>query len=739
MAQQIFDQKRLITKVLVANRGEIACRVIRTCKEMGIATVAVYSDADRDSMFVQQADEGYALEGNVKADTYLNIEKIVGIAKKAGADAVHPGYGFLSENGQFAQACESNNITFIGPLAETMALLGDKRSVKELLATQAASQGDVPLIPGYNGADQSLETLEAQCREIGCPVLVKASAGGGGKGMRVARDPKEMKEVISSVQREALSSFGSDQVLLEKYFDSCRHVEIQIFGDKYGTIIALGERDCSVQRRYQKVVEESPSPIMDIVGPELRERMCASAIAIGKLSNYIGAGTVEFLVEPDGKYYFLEVNTRLQVEHPITELVYGVDLVSWQVQVAQGVPIAQLKLLNGLPASEMKRLGHAVECRLYAEDPSNNYFPCTGSLLVFSPYAAEGMRYDTGVESGSEITVNYDPMIAKVISFGKTRELAIARMVTGLQKTVVAGVVNNSKFLQAVLLHKTFASGHYDTSFLGTHFTADVRSAIHSVSSSEQEELAVVGSLWNWIKRRETRKNLSFLPPGFTNGLGGGLASKTQVVTYKVKNGNTVTLRYQHNARAHQAGRRIHGQPEHLHFAYQVVSNTSEPAAQVCLEQKQLDSNSQKVSIVETRATVLPSGVTHGLLIAEINGTRRKYQIVVPALTAENGGDLYIHSSTSHCITPVSRFGSSDNASNAGGPNILAPMPSKIVSIVVKVGDKVAKGQTVIILESMKMELKVSSHSAGKITAITCKQDQVVKEGHALLTIETEA
>lgn len=724
----------VIKKILVANRGEIACRVIRTCRSMGIATVAVYSPADCDSVFVQQADEGYCLGSNVNLESYLNIDKIIAIAKQSQSDAIHPGYGFLSENGKFARACKHNGITFIGPKPETMELLGDKRSVKELLMKL---KGDVPLIPGYTGADQSLDTLVSKCTEIGCPVLVKASAGGGGKGMRVVTNPTEMADVISSVQREALSSFGSDQILLEKYFVSCRHVEIQIFGDTHGTIIALGERDCSVQRRYQKVVEESPSPIMDIVGDSLRQRMCASAIAIGKLSSYVGAGTVEFLVEPNGKYYFLEVNTRLQVEHPITELVYGVDLVQWQIQVAMGVPMNQLKLLDGKPSAEITRLGHAVEVRLYAEDPANNYFPCTGNLMVWTPYQTEGLRYDTGVQSGSEITVNYDPMIAKMISFGKTRQLAIQRMVTALSRTVVAGVTNNSTFLKAVLLNKTFASGVYDTSLLGTEFSDDVRKQIVKVSSQEQEQLCTVAALAKWIQRNNNRKVLNFLPPGFTNGLGGGVSARSQTATFQVKQGSTVSFRYIHDARAQQAGRRIQGQPQRLHFEFTKCQN---PAEEKKLQgTKQPDGPTIAATVIESRTTALPSGVQICEIVAEINGVRRTYKVMSPATTADNAQELFVQhddSNGSHCVIPVSRFGGETATVGNGGPNICAPMPCKIVSVNVKVGDVVTKGQTVVVLESMKMEMKVSAHSAGVVKAITVKAGQIVKEGHSLLTVE---
>lgn len=706
-----------IGSVLIANRGEIACRVIRTCRTMGIRTVAVYSTADADAMFVHQADEAHLIGPPKAADSYLNMKKIIDVCKKARVDAVHPGYGFLSENGDFARMCEDNGITFIGPLPDTMALLGNKASVKNLLT----GQKDVPLIPGYSGADQSTEALVKEATRIGCPVLVKATNGGGGKGMRVVDDLKELEETIASVQREASSSFGSADVLLERYFRSCRHVEIQIFGDKHGTIIALGERDCSVQRRFQKVVEENPSPIMT-THPTLRKKMCQSAIAIGKLSNYIGAGTVEFLVEPDGTYFFLEVNTRLQVEHPITESVYGVDLVQWQIEVAMGKRIEELKLLDGTFArNDLPRIGHAVECRLYAEDPSNNYFPCIGTLLAFEPYEGEGLRFDTGVTSGSEISVHYDPMIAKFVSFGPTREVAIQRMIRSLSNTMIAGVVNNQRFLVEVLRDPVFQSGNYDTGFLGKYFTPKRRK--QELTAEQHRELGIVATLWQWSERMGNRSVLTHIPPGFTNGLGGGYASLAQLAQYRTKKGELISVKYNHDARAQQRGRRVHGQPQPLYFTMQVGKEAPLEVELVSLNKESLAAG---------------AGACTGSITCRIGKVRRKYRLAVPSSLGDLAGQLFVHSDAygCHSLTKQSLLSSDKGDKDGGGPNVTAPMPSKVFQILVKVGDEVKKGKALVVLESMKMEVKVAARAAGIVKSIHVKEGQVIKDGAVLMVVE---
>lgn len=541
--------------------------------------------------------------------------------------------------------------------------------------------------------------------------------------MRVVDDLKDLEETILSVQREALSSFGSEEVLLERYFRSCRHIEIQIFGDTHGTIIALGERDCSVQRRYQKVVEESPSPIMS-VHPDLRARMCKSAIAIGHLSNYIGAGTVEFLVEPDGKYFFLEVNTRLQVEHPITEEVYGVDLVQWQIEAAMGKKIGELKLRDGSFArNNLPRLAHAIECRLYAEDPANNYFPCIGNLLAFEfeQGQGEGLRFDTGVTSGSEISVHYDPMIAKFVSFGPTRRVAIQRMIQSLNRTMIAGVVNNQRFLVDVLEDDVFASGNYDTGFLGQYFPEERRKK--TLTREQHNEVATVATLWEWVQRKESRSVLTHIPPGFTNGLGGGYAGLENINLFKTKQGDIVTVTYRHNARAQQKGRRVHGSPQSLMFHLRVN-----------------DSDWVDVELLQCRKRLLTvgGGACIGELACVIGTVRRKYRIAVPSELSDMNGQLFVHSDHFGCHSLIrhSRLASGIDDKDGGGPNVVAPMPSKIFKIMVSVGDTVEKGKTLVVLESMKMEVKVTASTPGVVQAISVKEGQVVKDGAVLMVVE---
>ncbi|HXG65993.1 MAG TPA: biotin carboxylase N-terminal domain-containing protein, partial [Blastocatellia bacterium] len=383
-------------KILVANRGEIALRVMRACREMGIATVAVYSDADARAPHVRFADEAAHIGPAPSKESYLHAEKILEAARRAGAEAIHPGYGFLSENADFAAACESAGLTFIGPSAEAIRKMGRKSTARQIMA-----EAGIPVVPGYDGENQSLETLRAQALEIGLPVLIKAVAGGGGKGMRVARDAGEIEAALEGARREAEKSFGDGTLLLEKYIENARHVEFQILGDLHGNLVHIFERDCSIQMRHQKVVEESPSPALN---EELRRLMGEAAVAAGRAIGYANAGTVEFILAPDGKFYFIEVNTRLQVEHPVTEMITGLDLVKLQIEIAEGkrLPFAQ---------DDLRQNGHAIEARLYAEDPANDFLPATGTVYDWEPPAAvEGLRIDTGIERGIEVGIYYDPM-----------------------------------------------------------------------------------------------------------------------------------------------------------------------------------------------------------------------------------------------------------------------------------------------------------------------------------------
>jgi geranyl-CoA carboxylase alpha subunit len=441
------------TKVLVANRGEIAVRVMRTAAQMGYSTVAIFSDADRNSLHVECADESVALGGLSATQSYLSIDKVISAARKSGADAIHPGYGFLSENTDFAEACLQAGITFIGPPASAIRLMGSKR-----LSKVAMLESGVPCIAGYQGADQDDATLLAKATEIGVPLMIKASAGGGGRGMRLVTEAANFESELNTARSEARSAFGSDEVILERAVIEPRHIEIQVFADQYGNVIHLGERDCSIQRRHQKVVEESPSPFVD---EDLRQRMGAAAVNAAKACNYVGAGTVEFLVDADKNFFFLEMNTRLQVEHPVTEMVTGLDLVELQLRVADGEPLS-------LTQEQVVLKGHSIEVRIYAEDPRDNFVPQTGQILSWKP--SHKARVDSGICEGQVISPYYDPMLAKVIIWSDTRNQAIAKLSNALADTELLGVNNNIRFLADVISRKAFVDGHATTAFIAQQY-----------------------------------------------------------------------------------------------------------------------------------------------------------------------------------------------------------------------------------------------------------------------------
>lgn len=443
-----------IKKILVANRGEIALRVLKTAKEMGIKVVTVYAEDDKNLPHALFADESYSLGSGTLADTYLNKAKLIEVTKKSGADAIHPGYGFLSENEEFARMVESAGIIFIGPTPESIVLMGDKIGSKKAL-----EKINVPLTPGYHGDDQSEETLIKEAKKIGFPVLIKASAGGGGKGMRIVHQESELAEGIRGAKSEGLKSFGSDKVLIEKYVVNPRHIEVQLMSDTHGNHLHFFERECSIQRRYQKVVEETPAPNMS---QELRLKICETAVEIAKGINYRGAGTVEFIMSQDGQFYFMEMNTRLQVEHPVTEMVTGYDLVKYQILVAQGdkLPLKQ---------SDIKQKGQAIECRIYAEDPDNDFMPSIGKIDRIGTPTLRDVRLDCGFLDGTEVGVNYDPMLAKLVVWGETRDIAISKSIHSLDEVLFLGVKTNRDFLKRILAHKDFVTGHTHTHFIPDH------------------------------------------------------------------------------------------------------------------------------------------------------------------------------------------------------------------------------------------------------------------------------
>lgn len=464
-----------IKKILVANRGEIALRVLKTAREMGIKVVTVFAEDDKTLPHALFADESFSLGTGALSETYLNKAKLIEITKKSGADAIHPGYGFLSENAEFATMVEKAGIIFIGPTAESIILMGDKIGSKNAL-----EKYNIPMIPGYHGADQSEGQLSLRAKEIGFPVLIKASAGGGGKGMRIVHQESELLEAIQGAKSEALRSFSNEEVLIEKYVVNPRHIEVQLMSDTHGNHLHFFERECSIQRRYQKVVEETPAPNLS---QELRLKICETAVQISKGINYRGAGTVEFILSPDGKYYFLEMNTRLQVEHPVTEMVTGADLVKCQILVAQGD-----KLL--VTQKEIKQTGQAIECRIYAEDPDNDFMPTIGRIDKIGTPTLRDVRLDCGFLDGTEVGVNYDPMLAKLVVWGEKREVAISKTIQSLDEVLFLGVKTNRDYLKRILGHKEFMAGNTHT-----HFIPDHKAELMPATLKADEIAAIIAAL----------------------------------------------------------------------------------------------------------------------------------------------------------------------------------------------------------------------------------------------------
>jgi acetyl-CoA carboxylase biotin carboxylase subunit len=475
-----------IKKILVANRGEIALRVLKTAREMAISVVTVYAEDDRDLPHALFADEAFSLGQGTLAETYLNKQKLIDIARKSGANAIHPGYGFLSENADFARQVETAGLIFIGPTPESIELMGDKIGSKKALEKLS-----IPMIPGYHGDDQSVERLEKEALAIGFPVLIKASAGGGGKGMRIVHQESELTEAIRGAKSEALKAFSNDKVLIEKYVVNPRHIEVQLMSDTHGSHLHFFERECSIQRRYQKIVEETPAPNL---AQQLRLKICETAAQIAAGINYRGAGTVEFILAPDGKFYFLEMNTRLQVEHPVTEMVTGHDLVKYQILVAEGkkLPVTQ---------PEISQRGHAIECRIYAEDPDKNFMPSIGTIEKVGTPSLRDVRLDCGFLDGNQVGVNYDPMLAKLVVWGEERTVAIEKSILSLDEVLFLGVKTNRDYLKRILGHREFKAGHTHT-----HFIPDHKQELEPKPLAPDELAALIAAYLLGKTKAQTRK-----------------------------------------------------------------------------------------------------------------------------------------------------------------------------------------------------------------------------------------
>jgi 3-methylcrotonyl-CoA carboxylase alpha subunit len=644
----VTESKVSIEKVLVANRGEIALRVMRTCREMGIATVAVYSDADAEASFVRFADEAVRIGEAPARESYLVIPSILEAARRTGANAIHPGYGFLSENALFSEAVAEAGLIFIGPPAHVIRALGSKQAAKRI-----AQRAGVPTVPGYHGDDQSVLLDEA--RTIGYPLLVKASAGGGGKGMRVVNSQTELAEAIERARGEAKSAFGDDTLLLERYVERPRHVEIQILGDVHGNVVHLWERECSVQRRHQKIIEEAPSPALD---PQRRASMGDAAVALGREVGYIGAGTVEFILDPQGHFYFLEVNTRLQVEHPVTELTTGLDLVREQIRIARGEPL-------GYTAAPPQR-GWSIEVRLCAEDPERDYLPTTGTLLAVD--VPPTVRADIGVVGGSEVGIHYDSMLGKIIAHAPTRREAAQVLRRALDETFVPGIVTNREHLARILAHPAFVAGDLDTHFLERHAG---ELAARQPGLDRVRVAAIAAALHGIASRRDSSV---LAPPGWRN-----VQWSDQPITFKLGDAD-VQLGYRPSGAGFDIS--IGGKTTHVSsFGIDRAGrNEGEPGG-------------DRVWFVE-----------HG-------GHRRQARVAVA------GARCYVLSEgLTFAFSEEPRFPDHTHQEVAGG--LVAPMPGKVVKVLVAEGQEVAAGSPLLVLEAMKMEHTVRAADAGFVRAL---------------------
>jgi acetyl/propionyl-CoA carboxylase alpha subunit len=658
-----------IKKLLVANRGEIASRIFRTARSMDIRTVAVYSDPDTHLPFARDADEAVHLPGSTPAQTYLRAEAIIDAARRTGADAVHPGYGFLSENAGFARQCAAAGLTFVGPSPEAIDAMGSKTAAKELMR-----QAGVPVLPGavFDGeAEPDAAALRAAATEIGLPVLVKAAFGGGGRGMRIVRDLGDVADAVASARREAASAFGNGTVFLERFVDSPRHIEVQIIGDQGGTVVHLFERECSIQRRYQKIIEEAPSPAVD---ETLRAELCQAAVAAGKAIGYIGAGTVEFVLDASGRFYFLEVNTRLQVEHPVTELVTGIDLVKLQLEIAAGQPI-------GDDVARATITGHAIEARLYAEDVPAGYLPTSGNLHSFCIPALDLLRVDAGFASGTQVSTFYDSMLAKVIGYGATRDDARRLLAGSLSRARLHGVTTNRDLLVGILREDEFAAGAIDTGYLERHPYAEL---VSGPPAGTRTAHLLAAALAGQAARRAAAPVLASLPSGFRNN-----PSAPQSVSYE-RGGERVEVTY-----------RIDG-------ARITATVAGEPIPEVTL----LSATPGQVDLV-------------------CGGVRRVVDVT------RIGAVSYVDSAAGHdALAEVERFPDPGAAAHAG--SLLAPMPGTVVRVDVAVGDNVEAGTAIVTIEAMKMEHAVRSPGRGTVTAVSVAVGAQVDSGTVLAVMEEE-
>jgi 3-methylcrotonyl-CoA carboxylase alpha subunit len=658
-------------KVLIANRGEIACRVIAAARDLGVRTVAVYSDADRGARHVALADEARRIGPADARESYLSIDAILAAARETGAEAIHPGYGFLSENEDFAAACAKAGIVFIGPAPEAIAAMGDKSAAKRLM-----EKAGVPLVPGYHGEEQDAMFLQKQADKIGYPVLIKASAGGGGKGMRIVQETKAFAAALESARREAKASFGDDRVLIERYLDRPRHIEVQVFGDTRGNVVYLFERDCSVQRRHQKVLEEAPAPGLSA---QRRKEMGEAAVAAAKSIKYTGAGTVEFIAGQDGTFFFMEMNTRLQVEHPVTEMITGQDLVKWQLAVAAGEALP-------LKQNEIQMRGHAIEARIYAENPAKGFLPSTGTLRhLRAPEERPGsVRVDTGVRQGDVITPHYDPMIAKLVVWGEDRAIALGRMRAALADYEIVGVSTNVEFLARTVASKAFSGADLDTGLIERSraelFPADAG------PSDEDLAAAALAELLAEQAQAAAAAGASADPHSPWNTVDG----------WRLNLGS-------HHELVFAFGETLH--PVQIHFA----------AAGYRLE-------------IGGREAAFGGREENGVLQVTLGNASFRVRAV------RDGAHWHLFRDGAHRVLALQSAQTAPEPDSAIG-TLAAPMPGKVLQVLVAVGAKVAKGAPLVILEAMKMEHTIAAPHDGQVAEIHFKAGDQVNEGAELLRL----
>ncbi|MEM9821356.1 MAG: biotin carboxylase N-terminal domain-containing protein [Bacteroidota bacterium] len=655
-----------IDSILIANRGEIASRIIRTCRKMGIKSIAIFSDADGEALFVKEADLGVHLGESAPSSSYLHQEKIIEIAKQQHVDAIHPGYGFLSENAAFAKNCQEAGLIFIGPSAAAIDAMGSKSKAKTIMQNH-----EVPVIPGYQGTDQSVERLVQEAKAIGFPLLLKATAGGGGKGMRIVHQANELESNIAAAKREAQSAFGEDELIIEKYIAKGRHIEFQIFGDQHGQAIHLLERECTIQRRYQKVLEESPSPILN---EALRETMGAAAVKAAKALHYDNAGTVEFIFDEDNNaFYFLEVNTRLQVEHPVTEEITGLDLVAMQIEVAAGQALA-------IHQKEVQSNGYAIEARLYAEDPINDFLPARGSVYLWEVPQVEGLRIETAVASGSEISIHYDPMIAKLIIWDQNRATAHRKMRYTLKNLKCLGLTTNQHFLLHLFEQEAILRGDYNTHYLQQHFQP--QQLIQKIIA-QLDWAVIAATLSTWHQKDQARHLLKSLPSGWRSN------------------------RYA---------------PQEKTFIY----DEQEFVAQYLVRDKRqfgFQINAHKYEVV-----LITAALPH--LSFRINGL----QLTATVVQREQAFYVHLPEVGNIHLRQKERFPVKAALKVEGGYE--APMPSRIVKILVSGGQAVKKDEALMIISSMKMENTILAEKDGTVAEIYAEEGQNVEAGFLLLKVE---